>query len=105
MNDTMPLEGRHALVTGGSRGIGLAIAQRLACLGARVTLMGRDHDSLQTALSALDKPADCGVVSGDVSRQEDVRTAFEEAARRRGAIDILINNAGQAESQRFDRLD
>jgi NAD(P)-dependent dehydrogenase (short-subunit alcohol dehydrogenase family) len=67
--------------------------------------MGRDPAALRAALATLESQADCGVVSGDVSRQEQVRHAFDEAAQGRGAIDILINNAGQAESQRFDRLD
>src|SRR3546814_9267443 len=53
MNTAQPLSGRHALVTGGSRGIGYAVAQRLAGLGARITLMGRDADALDLAVGRL----------------------------------------------------
>lgn len=99
------LENRHALVTGGSRGIGYAVAQRLLLDGARVTLMGRDADALQAAAQALAQHGDVAAVTGDIAMSTDVRRAFDQAKERFGLIDILVNNAGQAVSQRFDRMD
>lgn len=96
---------RHALVTGGSRGIGYAVAQRLLEQGARVTLLGRDVKSLQQAVDSLAEYGEAGFVSANISQQADVRKAFAQAVERFGVIDILVNNAGQAVSERFDRLD
>lgn len=100
-----PLTQRHAVVTGGSRGIGLAIARQLLAQGARVTIVGRDADTLATACESL-KGADRvhGVVA-DVADAAAVAQAFDQARAVHGSIDILINNAGQALSQRFDRMD
>ncbi len=103
----LSLQDRHALVTGGSRGIGLATAQSLLALGARVTLMGRDLQALQAAAATLapqDKADRVACVAGDVSRRDAVDQAMDEARKTQGSIDILINNAGQAVSQRFDRM-
>lgn len=99
------LEGRHAFVTGASRGIGYAVAERLLRLGARVTLMGRGVDALKQAVAALERHGQVGFVSGDISCQGDVQQAFALARERFGPVEILINNAGQAVSERFDRLD
>jgi len=105
MTTTQSLQGRHALVTGGSRGIGYAVARRLVLDGARVSLMGRHADALQAAAQSLSEHGDIATVTGDIARQDDVRLAFTQAKARHGTIDILVNNAGQAVSQRFDRMD
>jgi 3-hydroxybutyrate dehydrogenase len=105
MSGAGTLARRHALVTGGSRGIGYAVAQRLLEQGARVTLLGRDVKSLQQAVDSLAEYGEAGFVSANISRQADVRKAFAQAVERFGVIDILVNNAGQAVSERFDRLD
>jgi len=93
--------GKHAVVTGGSRGIGAAIAQALAEQGATVTIMGRDAERLQSAAQQLNAHA----VPVDVTNPESVAKAFAEAARLGGPVAILINNAGAAESAPFKRTD
>jgi NAD(P)-dependent dehydrogenase (short-subunit alcohol dehydrogenase family) len=91
---------RHALVTGAARGIGAAIAHRLAADGAVLTLLGRQRDALQQVADAL-PGAGHGVVVADVADAQSVASAFELARAARGPIAILVNNAGQAESAPF----
>jgi NAD(P)-dependent dehydrogenase (short-subunit alcohol dehydrogenase family) len=98
------LQGRHALVTGGGKGIGLAIAQALLSEGATVTLAGRSEATLQEAVASLDY-AKVQYVVMDVSNVESVRAAFQLSQGRDGRIDILINNAGQASSASFLKTD
>jgi NAD(P)-dependent dehydrogenase (short-subunit alcohol dehydrogenase family) len=95
------LAGRHALVTGGGRGIGAAIAARLVAEGARVTLVARTGAQLQEVATALG-----GSVQGlcaDVTDAGSVASAFGEAAKAFGPIEILVNNAGQARSALMHR--
>ena len=91
------LTGRHAVVTGASRGIGAAIAVRLAELGALTTLMGRDREALEREAA---RSADAAAIICDVTDAAQVERAFAEA-RARAPIAILINNAGIAESAPF----
>jgi len=91
-----PLQGRHALVTGAGRGIGAAIAARLAAEGARVTLLARTQGQLDQAAGALGKSAQ--PVCADITDAHATRLAFEQAEGTFGPIDLLINNAGQARS-------
>ena len=93
---TSDLTGRHALVTGAARGIGAAIARRLASDGARVTLVGRNVESLQALASTLQ--GESHVAIADVSDPIQVTRAFAQAKERFGAVGILVNNAGQAET-------
>ena len=89
------LDGQAALVTGGSRGLGLLIARELGRLGARVVLMARDQAELDRAERTLRAEGlEVSIVAGDVSRPEDARRAVETTVARHGAIDILVNNAG-----------
>ncbi|OZI55487.1 SDR family NAD(P)-dependent oxidoreductase [Bordetella genomosp. 5] len=104
MSAALPLDGLHALVTGGARGIGLACARALLAQGARVTLLGRDEQSLVKAVLTLGGEG-VGGVSADITSAESVKAAFAAAEQARGPVDILVNNAGQAESERFDRTD
>ena len=85
------LDGRHALVTGGGRGIGRAIAKALSGAGADVTVLGRQEAALKDTVSAGDAK---GYVIADVTDEAAVNTAVKQAVSARGPIDILIANAG-----------
>jgi len=89
---------RHALVTGGGRGIGLAIATALKAAGAKVTVLGRDMNALEQALA--NGHAD-HAVAADVTAEDALAQAIAEAAEALGPIDILVANAGAAESSLF----
>ena len=96
------IAGRHAVVTGGGRGIGAAIAEALAAAGARVTVMGRGRGSIEEMATRLD---DAQAVTCDVTIPDSVAAAFETARDGFGAIEILVNNAGAAQSTPFKALD
>jgi NAD(P)-dependent dehydrogenase (short-subunit alcohol dehydrogenase family) len=93
-----PLHGRHALVTGGTRGIGLAIARRLIAEGAPVTILGRN--AVRAEQMAREIGA-AGFAAADVTDRDALTAAIREAEERHGGIAILVNNAGQAESAPF----
>jgi NAD(P)-dependent dehydrogenase (short-subunit alcohol dehydrogenase family) len=97
------LLGKHALVTGGARGIGAAIARQLLDAGARVSLLGRGESALAATVSDLG--GDVAGFIADVADGDSVRRAFGQARARFGAIDILVNNAGQAVSAPFLKTD
>lgn len=85
----------HALVTGGARGIGAAIAQRLAAQGLQVTVLSRSGEAA---------PGMHGVAA-DVTQASQIQAAVREAQGRYGPIQVLVNNAGQAESAPFAKMD
>ena len=89
-----PLEGKVALVTGGAKGIGMAIAFRLARDGASVAILDMVDAGEDTAreLEKLGRPA--AFVKADISSQEQVRAAVSSVEQKLGPIDILVNNAG-----------
>lgn len=106
--NSRPLEGRHALVTGGARGIGLACARVLLARGARVTLLGRDGAALEAAVRELGGTAPAAMVQSvqaDIADEASVRQAFAQAEAAFGPVQVLVNNAGQASSQKFERTD
>jgi 3-oxoacyl-[acyl-carrier protein] reductase len=89
------LAGQTALVTGGSRGIGLAIARRLARLKARVAICGRDAVALQTAAERLShEGAEMFPFPADLVRPGDIAKLVEDVHHSLGPISILVNNAG-----------
>jgi NAD(P)-dependent dehydrogenase (short-subunit alcohol dehydrogenase family) len=94
------LEGRHALVTGGGTGIGAAAAAHLHAAGAKVSLLGRRMEPLQEAAKRLNGYA----VSCDVTQPDQIAKAFEEARTVNGPIEMLVVNAGVAESAPFHKM-
>jgi 3-hydroxybutyrate dehydrogenase len=94
------LEGRHALITGGGTGIGAAAAEQLSAAGAKLSLLGRRMEPLQGVAER------CGgtAVQCDVTDPERVRAAFDEARAANGPIELLIVNAGVAESAPFHKM-
>jgi 3-hydroxybutyrate dehydrogenase len=96
----MEFQGRHALVTGGGTGIGLAIAEALAERGAEVTITGRDLGRLEGIAAARPR---LHPLRMDVSDETSVREGIGAAARARGPVSICVANAGIAEAAPFHR--
>lgn len=91
------LEGRVAVITGGSRGIGRATALALAGAGARIALVGRDQAKLAESLELVKKAgADAATFVCDVKDEAQVKQCAADVAKRFGAVHILVNNAGTA---------
>ena len=101
------LAGRHALVTGGGRGIGAAIADELAGLGATLTLFGRSAATLAAKARALEAAhgVQVTVATADVGQPAEVAAAFAAAGAANGPPLILVNNAGAARSAPFLKTD
>ena len=93
-----PFAGRHAVVTGAGRGIGAAIAERLAAGGATLSLTGRGRHAIERRAEALSGAI---AIPMDVTDQDSVDRGFAKIVERQGPVDILVNNAGAAESARF----
>jgi len=95
MNTQRPLDGKVALVTGASRGIGLAIARSLARMGARLSLCARDANKLEVAANELQRGgASVVAVPADVRRADEIASLVRQIEQSLGPIDILVNNAG-----------
>lgn len=94
---------RHALVTGGGTGIGIAIAKALVEQGMNVSVVGRRLDVLQSLANT--NPEHIFAAQADVSNQAQVQQAFAKAKAHFGNVEILINNAGQAISAPFLKTD
>jgi gluconate 5-dehydrogenase len=88
----LDLSGRNALVTGGSRGLGLQIAEALVEMGAKVAITARKKDELDSALSRLGASGKAFV--SDIGKRESIAPLVDEVTRQCGRIDILVNNAG-----------
>lgn len=100
------LDGRAALVTGGSKGIGLAIATRMAASGADVAILARRRDVLDEAQAKIQTTALGRVhsVACDVSKADEVASAHDDVMRAFGRVDILVNNAGTSQTGAFTSI-
>ncbi len=91
------LSGKTALVTGGSRGLGLQIAQALGEAGARIMLSSRKASDLEEATAELQAAGiDTRWIAADCAKEDDIRRLADETLQRIGHVDILVNNAGAA---------
>jgi 3-oxoacyl-[acyl-carrier protein] reductase len=113
VNEKKPLQGKVALVTGASRGIGLAIARSLGRLGAKVSICSRDPKRLESAAIDLQRDgATILAVPADVTRASDIASLVAKTIESLGPIEILVNNAGfgyfgpthQADESTWDRV-
>lgn len=109
MQGLFSLEGRCAIVTGGSRGLGLSMAEALGTAGARVVITARKEEQLKEAAAYLrQRQIECLELVGDLSGPETAEQLAAAAEERLGPVDILVNNAGitwgaAPESMPFDR--
>ncbi|MBV8620584.1 MAG: SDR family oxidoreductase [Curvibacter sp.] len=91
------LKGKTALVTGGSRGLGLQMAQALGEAGARIMLSSRKAEDLEEAAAELQAAGiDARWIAADCAREDDIRRLADQTLERLGDVDILVNNAGAA---------
>jgi short-subunit dehydrogenase len=96
--DGYSLRGKVVLITGGSRGLGLALAREMAARGARLAICGRDPESLERAQGSLLRAgAEVVAVPCDVKSRKSVEDLLDQVHRELGPIDVLINNAGVIE--------
>jgi 3-oxoacyl-[acyl-carrier protein] reductase len=108
------LHGRSAIVTGGSKGLGLAIATQFVTSGANVVIAARGPEALESAAKAISDGAATTfggnargriiTVAGDVAKAADIKRIHAEATKAFGQVDILVNNAGVSRSGAFETL-
>ncbi|MCH9670841.1 MAG: SDR family NAD(P)-dependent oxidoreductase [Gammaproteobacteria bacterium] len=100
------LDGRNALITGGSMGLGRAMAQTFATSGANVAMVARRADALAEAKAEIEQHAKTKIVAiaGDVSTAAGCQAVAEEAASALGPVDILVNNAGSSARSPFEAV-
>ena len=104
--DAFRLDGKRALVTGGSKGIGAGLARGLADAGADIVLMARHQKELEQARSELqDTGREIGISVCDVSKTDEIHDVFSEIVQQEGPIDILVNNAGTTRRAPAHELD
>ncbi len=100
------LAGRAAIITGGSKGLGLAMATEFAASGADVAMVARGREALDSAVKAVRANAQGKVagIAADVSDAGEVKRAYDEAMRALGRIDIVVNNVGTSNTMAFESL-
>ncbi len=100
------LDGRTALITGGSKGLGLATAIRFAEAGAEVAILARNAEALEAARAAIGKVARAQVVAiaCDVTDPAAIQRAHESVVSTLGKVDILVNNAGTSQTGKFEEI-
>jgi len=100
------LEGRTAVITGGSKGLGLATATRLAASGADVAILARRPEVLEEARQLISETArgEVAAVACDVSSADDIRRGYDTVMERLGKIDIIVNNAGTSRTLPFEEV-
>jgi NAD(P)-dependent dehydrogenase (short-subunit alcohol dehydrogenase family) len=100
------LAGKTAVVTGGSKGIGFAVASRFAASGADVAIVARGREARDEAVKQIGAAARGRVigVQGDVALAADVKRAYDEIMQAFGRIDIVVNNAGTSATSPFEKL-
>jgi NAD(P)-dependent dehydrogenase (short-subunit alcohol dehydrogenase family) len=104
MSGLFDVSGKTALVTGGSRGIGLMIARGLVQAGARVIVSSRKADDVAAAAQELASLGDCHAIAGDVSTPEGTAALAQATQARFEALDILVNNAGATWGARLEEF-
>jgi NAD(P)-dependent dehydrogenase (short-subunit alcohol dehydrogenase family) len=105
MNDLFSIAGKSALVTGGSRGIGLMIARGYVEAGARVYISSRKSDVLDEVAAELSKVGECHAIAADLSSEAECRRLAEAIATRESSLDILVNNAGATWGAPLEQFD
>jgi NAD(P)-dependent dehydrogenase (short-subunit alcohol dehydrogenase family) len=100
------LSGRAAIVTGGSKGIGFAVATRFAASGADVAIVARTGEPLKEGVAAIRKSSQSRVigVQADVSKAADIQRAYDEVMKAFDKVDIIVNNAGTSRAMPFEKV-
>jgi len=100
------MKGRNALVTGASKGIGLAISKAFLGAGANVAIVARSQAGLDDAQKELAKAGSGKIVTiaGDVGKAEDCARVFAAAEKALGPLDVLVNNAGTSKTGKFETI-
>jgi len=105
MNELFSIAGKTAVVTGGSRGIGLMIARGFVEAGARVIISSRKADVCDEVAAELSKVGECEAIPADLSSEAECRRLAEAVAARLSSLDILVNNAGATWGAPLDQFD
>jgi NAD(P)-dependent dehydrogenase (short-subunit alcohol dehydrogenase family) len=101
------LQGKVALITGGSKGIGLGTALALAAEGARVAICARNLDDLRIAAEQIKQAtgAEVHYIQADVASEADCKNAVRQTVEHYGSLDILVNNAGTSAAKPFEQVE
>jgi 3-oxoacyl-[acyl-carrier protein] reductase len=100
------LAGRTAIITGASKGIGLAVATRFAASGAEVAIIARGREALDNAVKIIAESGRSRIaaIQADVAVDADLRRAYDEAMTQFGKVDIVVNNAGTSRTGAFEEI-